>query len=375
MKSMLLSLLTFSWITLTAQITINSSVIPNVGDTIKTALDTNALVSVLSNGGPKTWPFAQLENHGSNDRVYRAANTGTNFASFSGAELMTIGDNGAETYYDRTNSQLSVLGYAGADPAGFGVSVLARFNPPLILQRAPLNFFDINQSVSNLTIALSLDDIPDSLFTFPIPGVDSIRIRFTTNRLDVVDAFGQMSIPGQTEDVLREKRTETSETGLDVHSFLGWTAIPTGTLPGAGFLGLDTTITYRFYANNVKEDLATVTLGNDFVTPARVSYKRNFTSSVDPEITTEVAVANIYAYPNPAIDEVNFECRNLATGNYSLKIFNLLGKTVWSKEYHIAGSRSIKVDLENVRKGTYIYCLNDSKGNTIATKRLVVIKP
>jgi Secretion system C-terminal sorting domain len=372
MKSMLFTILTFSWITLTAQITINASVIPNIGDTIKTALDTNALVDLLSNGGPKTWPYAQLQNHRSTNLIYVAANTGANFAQFPGSELMTIGANGAETYYDRTNAQLAVLGYAGGDPAGFGVDVIARFSPPLILQRAPLNFFDINQSVSNLTIALSLNDIPDSLFQFPIPGVDSIRIRFTTNRLDVVDAFGKLTIPGQTEDVLREKRTETSETGIDVKSFLGWTALPTGTVPGTG---KDTTITYRFYANNVKETLASVQLENDLVTPWRVNYKRNFTTSVEPEIEAEFAVANISAYPNPAIDEVNFECRNLATGTYSLKIYNLLGKTIWSKEYHIAGARSIKVDLENVRKGTYIYTLNDSKGNTIATKRLVVIKP
>jgi Secretion system C-terminal sorting domain len=373
---MLLTLLTLVWTTLSAQITVTSSAIPNVGDTIRTSLDTNGIVDLVGMGGPKTWSYLNLQNHRPTTRVYQAANTGINFASYPGSDLLVVGQNGSETYYDRTNSQLAVLGYAGPDPANLGVAVLAHFSPPLILQRAPINFFDVNQMTSNLTIALSLNDIPDSLFTLPIPGVDSIRVRFTTLRLDVVDGYGTLSIPGQTEQVLREKRTETSTTGLDIHSFLGWTALPTGGggIPGAGFLGTDTTISYRFYANNVKEELASVQLGPDFVTPARVSFKRNATSAIN-EVNADNVVGSVHAYPNPAVDEVNFECRNLQPGTYALKIYNLLGKTVWSKEYLIAGTKSIKVDLDDMRKGTYLYSLSDQHGTVISTKRLVIIKP
>jgi hypothetical protein len=380
MKSMLLAFLTIACASMFAQITVTSSALPNVGDTIRTALDTSGMVDPLTVGGPKVWAFGQLTNHRSTTLVYQSPNMGNHLASFPGADLMTIGQNGAETYYNRTNSELSVLGYAGLDPSGFGVNVIARFEPPFILQRAPMNFFDVKQASTNLVLAFSLDDLPDSLINIPIPGVDSIRIRFTTNRLDVVDAFGTITIPGQTEEVLREKRTETSETGLDIHSFLGWFPLPTGGggLPGggAGFLGTDTTISYHFFANNVKEDIASIQLDTDLTTPWRTSFKRNATSSTtEPIITLGDAGASVHAYPNPAVDEVSFECRNLNSGTYSLKLFNLLGKTVWSQEYQIAGSKSIKVDLDKMRKGTYLYSLSDQNGKVIATKRLVIIKP
>jgi Secretion system C-terminal sorting domain len=373
MKSMLLTLCSFVWLSLTAQITVNNSVFPNVGDTIRIALDTNAQVTLQANGGPKNWAFTQVMRHLRDTEIYLAASTGKNFSSFPGANVMTLGDAGAETYYKRTATEFAVLGYAGADPAGFGIDVIARFDPPLVLQRSPLQFFDVKQSTANLTIALSLKDIPDSIFTFPIPGIDSIRVRFTSKQLDIVDGYGEMKIPGQTEAVLRQKRTETTETGLDIKSFLGWTAIPTSQVPFGDF-GSDTTITYQFFANNVKGPFATVQLDDDQVTPWRVRFKDNMTVAVKP-VLDDAGTASINAFPNPAIDEVFFECRNLPSGQYTLKFYNLLGKMLWSHEYQISGSKSIRVDLNNMRKGTYLYNLSDSSGVNIGTKRLVIIKP
>ena len=58
-----------------------------------------------------------------------------------------------------------------------------------------------------------------------------------------------------------------------------------------------------------------------------------------------------------------------------MKIFNIVGKVVWKENYALSGNKSIKLQLEEFKKGTYLYSLLDSKGNTIGTKRLVVLKP
>ncbi len=374
---MLLAVLTIAWTSLFAQITVTSNAIPKVGDTLFTAIDTSGMSNPGPVGGPVTWSFGNLVKHRTSTLVFRSATTGNFLASFPGADLMTIGQNGAETYYNRTNSELSVLGYAGEDPNGFGINVIARFEPPLLLQRAPMKFFDVNQTNSNLVLAFALVDLPDSLINIPLPGIDSIRIRFSSNRLDVVDAYGTMTIPGQTEQVLREKRTEYNNTAVDIRSsFLGWIPLPTSGLPGGGAgFGADTSISYSFFSNNVVGEFASIDLEDDLVTPQRTSFKRNNTvSTSEPEMDLD-AVASVFAYPNPAFDEVSFECKNLQPGNYTLKLFNLLGKNVWSQSYNIVGSRSIKVDLEKMRKGTYLYSLTDANGNVIATKRLVIIKP
>lgn len=85
--------------------------------------------------------------------------------------------------------------------------------------------------------------------------------------------------------------------------------------------------------------------------------------------------ASIQAFPNPAIEWVRFDARNVPTGNYTLSIFNIIGKAVWKQNYKISGAFSVRVELDKFKKGTYLYSLMDGKGTIIGTKRLVIIKP
>ena len=85
--------------------------------------------------------------------------------------------------------------------------------------------------------------------------------------------------------------------------------------------------------------------------------------------------ADVFAYPNPAIEEVRFEFLNLKTGDYRLAIYNILGIEIWHEHYAISNDRTAKVDLASFRKGTYLYSLLDEKGKTITTKRLIILRP
>ncbi|MFT5801658.1 MAG: hypothetical protein ACI956_001467, partial [Nonlabens sp.] len=110
--------------------------------------------------------------------------------------------------------------------------------------------------------------------------------------------------------------------------------------------------------------------------PITVRYKSGMiddpTSSVN---YIDKGKADIFAYPNPAINDVRFDFINLPTDTYDLKIYNILGVEVYSQKYNIANRRTIKMDLSYMRKGTYLYSLVDSKGKPVTTKRLVVMKP
>ncbi len=311
--------------------------------------------------------------------MYQAASAGANQASFPGADLMIATATG-ESYFNVTNNKVELLGYSGGDPANLGVNVLAKFSPPIIERRSPVNFFDINQQTSDLSIPFSTDALPDSLLA-NIPGgnlIDSIRVRINFQRLEVADAWGNLRIPNQPMPVpvLRQKRTEYTTTALDVHSFLGW--IPLSGIPGGGglgnFLGTDTTVTYRYASNTDKEELAVVTVSNDGLTIESVRFKNVDMVTPAPELEAPGS-ASVQAFPNPAIQWVRFDCTNLPEDEYTLKIFNIVGKIVWKNSYTIAGNRSIRIDLEDFKKGTYLYSLVNHAGTIIGTKRLVVVKP
>lgn len=381
MKRMLLAVFSALWINATAQITITAATFPAVGDTFRYALD---LAPTGSNfftapGGNQTWDFSDLKFGQTFETVYRAPSTGTQTANFPGAELLVIGQTG-ESYFNVTNNKMELLGYAGGDPANFGINVLARFSPPIIERRSPLKFFDINQQTSDLSLPISTAAIPDTLLS-NIPGaslIDSIRIRINFQRLEVVDGWGTLKIPGLNNftDVLREKRTEYTTTNLDVHSsFLGWFPVPTGGSGGLlNFLGTDTTVTYRYMSNLHKEDLALVTANSTGDSVLTVRFK-NIDNTTDAPVIEAPGAASVQAFPNPAIQWVRFDCTNLPADEYTLKIFDIVGKVVWKETHQIAGKRSIKVDLENFKKGTYLYSLVNQDGLIIGTKRLVILKP
>ncbi len=158
---------------------------------------------------------------------------------------------------------------------------------------------------------------------------------------------------------------------------IGWVDIATilgGGGPFGNFLGTDTTISYRFFSNLHKEELAILTLNNDQSSVEAARFKNIDNLTPAPEVDAPGS-ASVQAFPNPAIQWVRFDCTNLPQDEYTLKIFNIVGKVVWKNTYSIAGSRSIRVDLDEFKKGTYLYSLINQDGTIIGTKRLVVVKP
>ncbi len=382
MKHMFLAVLSALWFHTNAQITVTAATFPAVGDTFRYAVDLTPTGINLNAapGGPQMWDFSDLQFEQTFETIYRLPDSGQYKSSFPGAEMMTRGGGNGESYYNVTNNVIELLGYAGGDPTNFGLNVLARFSPPVVERRSPSKFFDINQQTTNLTLPFSTDALPDSLLA-NIPGsqfIDSIRIRINFQRLEVVDGWGDIKIPGMgmPQPTLREKRTEYTTTALDVHSsLLGWVNVPVGGSGGPfNFIGTDTTVTYRFYNNTNKEDLALVTLNSEQNAAEQVRFKN--INMLSPAVETFApGAASVQAFPNPAIQWVRFDCSNLPADDYTLKIFNIVGKVVWKETHYIAGKRSITVNLEDFKKGTYLYSLVNQDGTIIGTKRLVVVKP
>jgi len=382
MKQMLLAIFTALLFEATAQVTVTNATFPSAGDTLEYAVDTDptALTSNIATppGSNQTWNLQTLQTDQTSQVIYQPASAGLHAMSYPGAELVVIGPN-TETYYDLSSTKFSAIGYAGSSAISFGTQVLAKYSPAIVERKSPLNFFDISTQSSNLSLPFAIPEaLLDSLnLNLPV-SPDSLRARVNTDRVELVDGWGKCQIPGGIYDVLRIKRTEYRTTGLDIHApFIGWVDIQPFLGSGGGalsnFFVTDTLITYRFYNNLEKEDIAVATMSNDLSTATEVQFKRNeTTATVDVD---SPGAASIQAYPNPAVEYVRFNCANLPQGDYTLKIFNIIGKVVWKETYKLTGSKSIRIELDDFKKGTYLYSLTDGVGNIIGTKRLVILKP
>lgn len=375
MKKVLLSFLFcgIGVLSLVAQITVTSATFPSAGDTLRTSIDAAPSgISISAPGVDQTWDFSTLAESFPQEVIMSDASEGAAYDQFPGSDLVVL--NGvSETYYNKTSTVFEVLGYKGPDPGGLGLDVAAHLNPAELQRRAPMHFFDLNSTSSALLLPFSTASLPDTLTSQLPGGVDSLRIRYATDRTDLVDAWGKLTIPGGTFDVLRERRFQVSETRLDVKlPFLGWQDVTD--LVQLGFLGKDTTLTYNYFNDVSKEPIAVVTTNNTGDAVTRVVYKKlDLTSDIGgPEGS---GLPDCRVYPNPAVDDVRFEMSNLPAGTYTLKIYNILGSEVWRQQYPIVNNKTIRVNLSNLRKGTYLFSLVSDKGKTVTTKRLIIIRP
>ncbi len=379
MKKTLLFIFTLFSFHLLGQITVTSATFPEIGDTLRTAVDgAPEGILITAPGGNQVWDFSSLQGVTAEARVLPAS-AGANADLFPNANLLfPVGDDGTggETYASTNASLYQLVGYVGPDPANLGINVRVPFSPPIVERRAPMNFFDINNSAYAILVAFPTDSLPGEI-TNDLPIVpDSIRLRVAATRTDVVDGWGTLSIPGGTYEVLREKRTEIRETIVEARVGIGpfATWVDVTEFLGGEFLGPDTLTTYIFVNDQEKENIAEVTVTNDETeTPIAVTYKSN-------DVVTNVRYVNtgradIFAYPNPAINNVRINFLNITPGNYTFRIFNILGKEVVNKKYQINGNRTVGINIDTLQKGTYLYNLMDARGKILKTKRLMVIRP
>lgn len=274
-----------------AQITVPPSTLPVAGDTLKMAVDAEPLscsfLVFTPPGGQQSWDLSCLTADRTDDIVYRPASQGSAVSLFPGATSVILPPafpypgvlpgflSPQEDYYQSTGTELKYLGGVGMLPY-LTSPVAAFFNPPLVTRRAPINFFDIKQTSTGLLTPFD-DTLMDPAIRQKLPfTADSFRYRVALTRLDVVDAYGTVTLPGGSFDVLREKRTQYSESRIDAKvNPLGWLDVTDVFIQfvGANFLGVDTLVSHNFYNDVSKEPIAVVDLDRNQVTPVRATYK------------------------------------------------------------------------------------------------------
>lgn len=377
MKHSVLSaiLAVFSCIGLAAQPVIQNGTFPQVGDSLRVSVDNlPSGIDLEDAAANQSWDFTTLLSAFVNTTPVVTVQQADGYFGFPGADYAVVGDN-ANFFYRTTAGKVELLGFYGEDPAGLGIEGIFRYEPPLIERRAPLQYLDVNTSGTNISFAFSADDLPDQITDLLPISPDSIRIRLNSERTEEADAWGTLTIPGGIYDVLREKRTEEQQIRLDAKiGFFNWFDITDIALELLQLEALEprTTISYRFYSNEAVEPIAEVQTLNEGATIGSVSYKAGTISSLRP---VETALPGVYAYPNPAIVNVRFEFANLPADHYTVSIFNILGVKEWSRRYYVDGGRTEKVDISALRKGTYFYSIADSRGKTLVTKRLIIVRP
>jgi hypothetical protein len=394
MKKNLLFLLAFlsTMLTLNAQTTVTSSVFPAVNDILRTRQATSiGSASITAAGANQTWDYSSIVGGPLDTAVVQSASSGAYAAAFPTADvILKTSILPGENYLDVTANKMEIVGFAG-DVLQIGLVLPAAFNDPLTLLQTPLNYQDTFDDTASVVIALKVSNYPAlvSLLndTLGLAGtgitIDSLRINYAAGGHYEADAWGNLTVPQVGAfDVIRLKQTIISNVGAEFKgSFAGfpfnWTnpsAIPN--FPPIPFLGISTSVNYLFYADGQKEAIAIVEMSP--ANPNQISeitYKSAATTGIFGFAEKGIDLPTVYAYPNPVETSLNLKLKDFATGNYQIKIYNIVGRELMSEPYFISGETTVNMNVADLKKGTYLYSVVDAKGNTLVTKRIMVVRP
>lgn len=356
-------LLSGTW--LAAQITVTNATFPTAGTTLRTATATNPSIAISVAGPPgvnQVWDLSGLQQGVLKNTVFQSASQGTVGAQVPGAELFAVNSQGSEEYYNVTSNKFELQASYGKI---YDVvpNHLFNYDPPRPYRHAPLNFFDIYQQRSNSLepenvyiegdppngVVIDTGFVPSyfppqliAAFNFPPGALQFLRYRVIIDNIEVVDAWGTMSIPGGTYNVLRLRRQQIRHVIMDAKVIIGnptWIDI-TDLAIQAGFqgLGIDTILTYSFFNDVEKEPIAVVTLNREQNDAANVEYKYNPPACTAPTVTapnvtqptcptpTGTIVVNAtggtleYSVNNGTTWQASATFNGLAPGNYDIKV-------------------------------------------------------
>lgn len=352
-----------------AQITITNTVFPAAGDTLRYAFGAQAgafAMVVTPPGGNQVWDLSGLQSTQTWNQVMKSPQSGTAFSSFPGASAMynPFGST-TEAYVKVSTNTVRQMGYFGSDPTGIGLNLVFKYGGSLDDTWAPMNFFDIHQGSGSISTTFSSNIVPAPILD-QLPIVpDSLRLRIATTRLDVVDAWGTMQIPGGSFEVLRKKQTDYRETRMDAKvPFLGWLDVTDIALQSAGIagLGVDTLVSYHFLNNQSKESIAICTLNGAQDDIATIQYKSLNTTGI---FTPESADYTIHAYPNPATDLLQLQASGVPNGACQLFFLDASGKAVSRSVLELSSDQlDQSVPVGQLTPGVYWCRLQFANGQT-----------
>ena len=354
------------------QITVTSSTFPAAGDTVFTVIDTESNISVGDAGENVTWDYSSLSGPFGRETLFLEASQGTASEDFPDADLVSISANEQETYYQSFSNKIIEIGRAGEFIEGFDIPVEYQENPTF--RRSPISFGDVDDDDAIATVELGADVIPEELLATVEFEFDSIRISLISNSESEVDAWGTVILPDGEYDVIRDKVITNSETKLFAKlPFIGWFDVTTvvGGIEGFGdAFGATRTTTYNYYSAEDKEVIVSIdTDDQDMITS--VEYKSDAVISDIKVVTPDYTM--ITAYPNPSFGNVSIQMVNYPLGEYKMKVYNVVGKELWSETFQLRSKRVFKADLMHLSKGTYLYSLFDKNGKKLITKRIAII--
>lgn len=354
-----------------AQPVINSKNFPDPGDTLYFLTDHLPDRIRITAPGPKQfWSFSHLDAPILEHILVEPPSAGKMSDVFPTAEMVLQGEDGQEAYYRTDDAGLHLLGRSESFQ-GMDAQVMSSFDQGLMEVVSGMEYDDDLDVESMYDCQLERSSLPSSVSKQLSPAVNRVRLHAKLTRRMTADAWGNMLIPGGQYDVLRVRIDDVCDVSVETQESENSPWEIGDPIIGEKILGRKNKSYYRFYAANIPWPIAVFYLDEEDELE-RVTFRAN-PQQIEYYQTSDTN-QKIYAFPNPSYGSLRLRFDNLKPGNYTVRFYNILGKQLFEEDYEIESAKTVRVDVSNLQKGTYLYALIDDRGNKLVTKRIVVLK-
>lgn len=350
-----------------AQITVNTTTLPAAGDVLEiAAVPVDVAITTTLAGPNQTWNYESLTGGLDQDQAIVPASSGSAGADFPDADIV-VDFFGFDGYAKVNPNSIEVIGVSG-EFAGLALPFSTRLIDPAIVRRAPMQYNDVYSDDASFGVAAGLNVLPQAITDVinsvnPIPGstIDSIRVSYQIEQNQSVDAWGNMTTPGGSADVLRVSQMDVANVALEalvstpVTSF--WVDLTSLIPPSILQTGTQTFDYEHFYASDFKEPILSYQSG-DFGLFTNVQYKRSIPVGVN-EI--ENIANDMHVFPNPVKHELNLNLDNIEIGTtYQIQITDMSGRLIWETTQDLTTNNQF--DVSAIEAGLYhLRILNEEK--------------
>ena len=338
-----------------AQITITTTDVAAPTKIIYQSNDTlpSPSLSVGSAGISQTWNMSMLGTSTMDTLTFVSASWGPDASSFPTANLAV--KQGWQNFYAYATSNASTLSIVGAGgTAGFGGGPvnLKQYNSPAeILMNFPATYLNgFTSNYINTTPAINPG----------ISGVDSARIKSDVKKTVSFDAWGSLTTPLGTFNVLRTMETVVRHDTTDIMAFGLWNPIP-----GTPLLAADSTTGYTWWANGVGFPLVSIKL-DSLSAIKQVTWLQSLPLVGINEAT---AASQVNVFPNPAQNEITFAVE--ASKVASIQVFDIAGRMIDS--YAVSGNTA-SINTSDFANGVYSYTLMGNNNAILNRGKFTVAK-
>lgn len=323
----------------TAQITITTADVAVPPKIIYQANDTlpDGSINEGSSGISQTWNMTALATGFVDTLTFLPYPWAPN-ANFSSSNLV-MKQGWQENYAYLTNSAsgLTSQGFAGTIDVGAGPMNLEQFNTPSeILMNFPATYLTaFTNNYMNVTPAFYFGIDPGIGFT-----VDSVRQHSEVRKTVTVDAWGSLTTPLATFNVLRAEETIVRYDTTDAYIFGAWN--------DAIITSADSTTGYTWWANGIGFPVVSMKLDSAGGLK-QVQWLQAYPAASIDEYNVSV---DVNVYPNPAQNEITFAA---ATSKATLvEVYDIAGRMIGS--YPLC-SNNAKLDISHYANGAYTFAL------------------